>query len=165
MIPRRARHERVEPLPRLRHGDKRECANQSLSRFFRGRPSRLEHLPARFLTDRGWAKRSSAAISPKGGCSVHSIDRLKLWGFVLLPSRKHSHGLAAVGAMSICVAIVLNAGPFAKPPNAGLPVASAGQAVLAVMGKMNGPTLMATEEVAARNPQVFELVAQQSVPE
>jgi hypothetical protein len=93
---------------------------------------------------------------------VHSMDRLKLLGSVILPSGRHSHGLAAAGAMSICVAIVLNAGPFAKPPNAGLPVALAGQAVPSVMGKVNGSALMAPEEVTARDPQVFELAAQQT---
>ncbi|MEA3024520.1 MAG: hypothetical protein QOK01_3372, partial [Alphaproteobacteria bacterium] len=64
--------------------------------------------------------------------------------------------------MSICVAIVLNVGPFAK----GLPVALAAQAVPSVMGKVNGSALMTAEEVAARDPQVLELTAQQtSVPE
>ena len=92
---------------------------------------------------------------------MHSMDRVKLLGSVLLPSTAYSHGLATVGAMLICVAIVLNVGPFAKTPNAGLPVALAGQAVPAVMQKVNGSKLIAPEEVAARDPQVFELAAEQ----
>jgi len=94
------------------------------------------------------------------------MDSLKLLGSVLLASGRHSHGLAAAGAMSICVAIVLNVGPFAKTPNAGLPVASAAQAGMAVMGKVNGSAPVAPEEVAARDQQIFELAAQQtSIPE
>jgi len=94
------------------------------------------------------------------------MDSLKLLGSVLLASGRHSHGLAAAGAMSICVAIVLNVGPFAKTPNAGLLVASAAQAGMAVMGKVNGSAPVAPEEVAARDQQIFELAAQQtSVPE
>jgi hypothetical protein len=101
------------------------------------------------------------------------MGRLKLWGSVLpsLPSTAFSHGLPAVGAMSICVAIVLNVGPFAKAPNAGRTVASAGEAVPAFMHEANGSELVASEEVAVRDrqvfdrpgfdPQVFELAAEQ----
>jgi hypothetical protein len=77
--------------------------------------------------------------------------------------------------MVVCVAIVLNVGPFAKTPNTGLPVAFAGQAGRAVMQEASGSTLVAPEDVAVRDPQVvvavrgpqvFELAAEQkSVPE
>jgi len=95
---------------------------------------------------------------------VHSMDRLKLLGSVFLPSVPYSQGIAtagAAGAMVVCVAIVLNVGPFSKTPNAGLPVAFAGQAGRAIMQEESGSKLVAPEEVAVRDPQVFELAAEQ----
>jgi hypothetical protein len=89
------------------------------------------------------------------------MDRVKLLGSALLPSIAYSHELAAGGAMVICVAIVLNVGPFAKAPKAGLPVALAGQAVPAVMPKANESKLIAPEEVAVGDPQIFALAAEQ----
>jgi len=103
---------------------------------------------------------------------VHSMDRLKLLGSVFLPSVPYSQGIAtagAAGAMVVCVAIVLNVGPFSKTPNTALPVAFAGQAGRAVMPEESESKLVATAEiavrdpqvVAVRDPQVFELAAQQ----
>ncbi|HEX4555573.1 MAG TPA: hypothetical protein VH249_16385 [Xanthobacteraceae bacterium] len=100
------------------------------------------------------------------------MDRLKLLGSAFLPSVPYSQGIAtagAAGAMVVCVAIVLNVGPFAKAPPIGLPVAFAGQAGRAVMQEESGPKLVAPAEVAARDPQVvavrepqvFELAAEQ----
>jgi hypothetical protein len=89
------------------------------------------------------------------------MDRLKLLGSVFLPSIASPHGIATIGAMVVCVAIVLNVGPFAKTPNTGLPVAFAGQAGRAVMQEESGSKLVAPEEVAVRDPQVFELAAEQ----
>jgi hypothetical protein len=94
------------------------------------------------------------------------MDRLKLLGSVFLPSVPYSQGIATAGAMVVCVAIVLNVGPFARTPNAGLPVAFAGQAGRAVMHEESGSKLVAPEKVAVRDPQVFELAAaQKSVAE
>jgi hypothetical protein len=95
---------------------------------------------------------------------VHSMDRLKLLGSVFLPSVPYSQGIAtagAAGAMVVCVAIVLNVGPFSKTPNTGLPVAFAGQAGRAVMPEESESKLVAPAEVAVRDPQVFELAAEQ----
>jgi hypothetical protein len=103
---------------------------------------------------------------------VHSVDRLKLLGSVFLPSVPYSQGIAtagAAGAMVVCVAVLLNVGPFSKTPNTGLPVAFAGQTGRAVMQEESGPTQVAPakvavrdpEVVAVRDPQVFELAAEQ----
>ena len=103
---------------------------------------------------------------------MHSMDRIKLLGSVFLPSVPYSQGIATAGAavaMVVCVAIVLNVGPFSKTPNTALPVAFAGQAGRAVMPEQSEAKLVAPAEipvrdpqvVAVRDPQVFELAAEQ----
>jgi hypothetical protein len=92
------------------------------------------------------------------------MDRLKLLGSVFLPPVPYSQGIAtagAAGAMVVCVAIVLNVGPFSRTPNTALPVAFAGQAGRAVMPEESGSKSVAPEKVAVRDPQVFELAAEQ----
>jgi len=96
---------------------------------------------------------------------VHSVDRLRRLGSVFFPSMASSHGIAAVGAMVVCGAIVLNVGPFAKTPKVGLPVALAVPAISPVTQKESGSKLIAPEEVAAADPPGFELAEQKSVAE
>jgi hypothetical protein len=64
--------------------------------------------------------------------------------------------------MLVCVAIVLNVGPFSKAPNVGLPVASAGPAAPPVTQKESASRLTAPEEVALADPPVFAAAEQAS---
>ncbi len=64
--------------------------------------------------------------------------------------------------MSICVAIVLNVGPFAKRPNLGLPTVLAGLPVPSAVQKANGSKVIVSGKVAAPEAQVFELAADQN---
>ena len=51
-----------------------------------------------------------------------SLGRLKLLGHALRTRGVHPHGLATVGAMLTCVAVILNVGPFTRAPKIdGLP--------------------------------------------
>jgi hypothetical protein len=48
---------------------------------------------------------------------MHAWETLKQFVSTVSPQTVHLHGLAATGAMLTCVAIALNVGPFAKPPD------------------------------------------------
>src|SRR3954471_22553813 len=48
---------------------------------------------------------------------MNAWETLKQFVSTVTPQTVHLHGVAATGAMLTCVAIALNVGPFAKPPD------------------------------------------------
>src|SRR3954452_15942010 len=84
-------------LPRLRHREGRHSIRQVL----------------RLLPHEAVA----ALAGQRGTRNMNAWETLKQFVSTVTPQTVHLHGLAATGAMLTCVAIALNVGPFAKPPD------------------------------------------------
>src|SRR4051812_19727965 len=84
-------------LPRLRHREGRDSIRQALRL--------LRH------------ERIAALGAQRGTRNMNAWETLKQFVSTVTPQTVHLHGLAATGAMLTCVAIALNVGPFAKPPD------------------------------------------------
>jgi hypothetical protein len=100
---------------------------------------------------------------------MDSWKTVKLLGSAALPRTIHWHGLFTAGAMLTCVAVALNAGPFAKIPKPSLSAENAAGEVALVTMQANvshpisapdfePPTLLADSQSAMQVPDTLESI-------
>src|SRR5215207_3868992 len=100
---------------------------------------------------------------------MNSWKTVKLLGSAALPRAIHWHGLFTAGAMLTCVAVALNAGPFAKIPKPSLSAENAAGEVALVTMQANvshpisapdfePPTLLADSQSAMQVADTLESI-------
>jgi hypothetical protein len=84
---------------------------------------------------------------------MHLLNSVRLLGSFLRPGVVHLHRLATAGAMLICIAIVLNVGPFAKAPKIdSLPDTAIREAAQATTERPVASISVLQLEIGAPNP-------------